>query len=178
MGSANKYFLSRLYQKYAIIFFVGIVALIIILFYIFYRQPWVEDHLFTPLVDFYARLSGSLLALLGFTNDVSADIIYSTAFSVSVKKGCDAAEPMAIFIAGIVAFPAMIRHKLFGLGTGLAILFLLNIIRIVSLYITGIYYPGVFEAMHLAVWQVAFILVAVLLWFMWLHYVVKKAVTK
>lgn len=176
MGESNSHTFSRIYKKYAFVFFVGMVAMLIILFYVLYRNPWVEHHLFTPLLNVYARLSGGLLALFGFANTVTADLISSPVFSVSVKKGCDAAEPMAIFVAGIVAFPALIKRKLIGLGIGLAILFVLNIIRIVTLYIAGIYYPGFFEVMHLAVWQVAFILVAVLLWFLWLHYVVNKAV--
>jgi exosortase/archaeosortase family protein len=59
---------------------------------------------------------------------------------------------------------------------GLFILFLLNIVRIASLYIVGIHYPDLFESMHLAIWQVAFIFVAILLWFLWLRYVVSKPV--
>jgi exosortase H (IPTLxxWG-CTERM-specific) len=169
--------LTRLYRDYPILFFVATVAILIVLFYIFYRNPWVENNIFTPLVNFYAQLSGGLLTLLGFENTVIADLIYSSQFSVSVKKGCDAAEPMAIFIAGIVAFPALIKRKLIGLGIGLAILFLLNVVRIVTLYLMGIYFPDLFEAMHLAVWQVIFILIAVLLWFLWLRYVVNKPKT-
>lgn len=176
MGQANSSFLKRLYNKYAILFFVGMVASLIVLFYVFYRNPWVENQLITPLVNLYAHLAGSLLSWLGFSNKVSADIIFSPSFSVSVKKGCDAAEPMAVFTAGVMAFPAMIRHKLFGLGFGLAILFLLNIIRIATLYVVGIYYPTVFEVMHLALWQVVFILVAILLWFVWLNYFVSKPI--
>jgi exosortase H (IPTLxxWG-CTERM-specific) len=176
MEKKNPY-LKRFYRNYPILFFVAIVALLIVLFYIVYRNPWVENSIFTPLVNLYAKLSGGLLAMFGFKNTVSADLIYSSQFSVSVKKGCDAAEPMAIFIAGIVAFPAMIKRKLIGLGLGLTILFLLNIVRIVTLYLMGIYFPDLFEAMHLAVWQVVFILIAVLLWFLWLRYVVNKPIT-
>ncbi|MBE0638415.1 MAG: archaeosortase/exosortase family protein [Bacteroidales bacterium] len=165
---------GQFYRQYPVFSFVGLVALFIILFYFLYRQPLIENVIFTPLVNFYARLSGHFLSIIGFSNEVSADMISSSAFSVSVKKGCDAAEPMAIFIVGILAFPALIKQKLAGLGFGLTILFALNIIRIASLYLMGIYYPDYFEAMHLAVWQVAFILIAVMLWFLWLSYVVNK----
>jgi exosortase H (IPTLxxWG-CTERM-specific) len=162
------------YRKNPIPFFIGLVAIQIILFYILYRNPWVEKSIFTPLVNFYAQLSGKFLSLIGYANNVSGDLISSSQFSVSIKKGCDAGEPMAIFIAGIVAFPALIKKKLVGLGIGLFILFLLNVIRIASLYIVGIHYPDLFEPMHLAVWQVAFIFAAILLWFLWLRIVVSK----
>lgn len=173
----KKPYLTRLYRNYPILFFVGLVAILIVLFYVFYRNPWAENYIFIPLVNLYAILSGGLLTMLGFPNTVTADMINSTEFSVSVKKGCDAAEPMAIFLAGILAFPALIKYKFIGLGIGLSILFLLNIVRIITLYLMGIYFPDLFEAMHLAIWQVIFILIAVLLWFLWLHYVVNKPVT-
>ncbi len=168
----------NIYRKNPVIFFVGLVALQIILFYVLYRNPWVERTIFTPLVNFYALVSGMFLSLIGYATEVSGDLIYSSQFSVGIKKGCDAAEPMAIFIAGVVAFPALIKKKLIGLGIGLFILFLLNIIRIATLYIVGIHYPDLFESMHLAVWQVIFILVAIVLWFLWLRFVVGKPETE
>lgn len=160
---------SNLYRKYPVFFFVLIVAILILLFYLTYRNPWFESHIFRPLVNIYAWLSGHVLRLFGYDVNVYGDIISSSGFSVSVKKGCDAAEPMAIFVAGILAFPALISRKLIGLGIGLAVLFVLNVIRIITLYLTGIHNPDFFESMHLAVWQVAFIAVAVLLWFFWLR---------
>jgi exosortase H (IPTLxxWG-CTERM-specific) len=175
---STSFSIADFYRKNPVIFFVGLVALQIILFYVLYRNPWVEQAIFTPLVNFYALVSGMFLSLIGYATEVSGDLIYSSQFSVSIKKGCDAAEPMAIFIAGIVAFPALIKKKFVGLGIGLFILFLLNVVRIATLYITGIHYPDFFESMHLAVWQVAFIFVAILLWFLWLKFVVGKAETK
>ena len=170
--------ISGFYRKNPVPFFIGLVALQIILFYVIYRVPWMEQHIFTPLVNFYAAVSGGFLSLIGFANDVSGDVIYSSKFSVSIKKGCDAAEPMAIFIAGVLAFPALIKKKFIGLGVGLFILFLLNIIRIATLFIVGIHYPDLFESMHLAVWQVVFIFVAIVLWFLWLKFVVTKPAVK
>ena len=123
------YNIGNFYRKNPVLFFIGLVALQILLFYVIYRIPWLENNVFTPLVNTYAFLGGKFLSLLGFENTVSGDLISSSQFSVGIKKGCDAAEPMAIFIAGVVAFPARLRDKLAGLGVGLVILFFLNIIR-------------------------------------------------
>lgn len=169
---------ADVYRKYAVPFFLGLVVLIIILFYLIYRNAWAEANVFTPVVNLYAAISGKLLSLLGFPVHVDGDLIYSSGFSISIKKGCDAAEPMAIFIAGLIAFPALVRTKLAGLVLGLAILFLLNLVRIISLYIIGIHSPEFFEAMHLAVWQVVFIISAILLWYLWLRYLVNRTVIK
>lgn len=175
---ATRTIFADAYRKNAVLFFVGLVFLIVILFYLIYRNTWAEAYVFAPMANLYAAISGILLNLLGYGVNVSGDLIYSSAFSVSVKKGCDAAEPMAIFFAGIIAFPALVRNKLTGLVLGLSLLFLLNLVRIISLYLMGIHYPDFFETMHLAVWQVVFIIVAVLLWFLWLRNVVNRTVQK
>lgn len=169
---------ADVYRKNAIFFFLGVVVLIVTLFYLIYQNSWAEAYVFNPLANLYAAISGKVINVLGYEVNVSGDLIYSSGFSVSVKKGCDAAEPMAIFIAGIIAFPALARNKLTGLLLGLSILFLLNIVRIISLYMMGVHSPDFFETMHLAVWQVVFILVAILLWYLWLQRVVNKTAIK
>lgn len=169
---------ADVYRKNAISFFLGLVVLMVILFYLMYQNAWAEAFVFNPLANIYAVISGKIIEGLGYGVNVSGDLIYSTEFSVSIKKGCDAAEPMAIFIAAIVAFPASIRNKFSGLVLGLSILFLLNIVRIISLYMLGIYAPDFFETMHLAIWQVVFIIVAIVLWYLWLRYVVNRTEVK
>lgn len=177
MNAARTIF-TDVYRKNAVPIFVGLVFLMVILFYLIYRNAWAEAYVFTPLVNLYAAIAGELLNVLGYGVHVSGDLISSSGFAVSVKKGCDAAEPMAIFIAGIIAFPALVRNKLTGLILGLSILFLLNLVRIMSLFMMGIHSPDFFETMHLAVWQVVFIIVAMLLWYLWLRYMVNRTAKK
>ena len=58
-------------------------------------------------------------------------------------------------------------------------LLLINLIRIVSLYYFGVWFsPKVFEVMHLEVWQMAFILMPILLWLFWVRRVSKAQVTQ
>lgn len=148
-------------------------------FYFLYSHTVLERVLFGPLANMYAWIAGKFLSVAGYANIVVGDLISSAdSFSVGVKKGCDAAEPMAIFIAGIVAFKAGLRHKLIGMALGLALMFVLNVIRIISLYIAGIHYPALFEILHLGVWQVVFILVAIILWYVWLQHITIKSSTK
>jgi exosortase/archaeosortase family protein len=165
-------------QRTALLFVLTFIALMGF-FYFLYSHPLVERALFIPLANMYAWISGKFLSVAGYANIVVGDMISSIdSFSVGVKKGCDAAEPMAIFIAGIVAFKAGIRQKLAGLTAGLAILFVLNIVRIISLYIAGIHYPELFETLHLGVWQVVFIMVAIILWYIWLQRIAIKPIPK
>jgi len=70
---------------------------------------------------------------------------------------------MALFVAAIVSFPAILKKKIIGIIIGLMIIFLLNIIRIIALFLTGTYMPSLFKVIHIGVWQVIFILIALAL---------------
>jgi exosortase H (IPTLxxWG-CTERM-specific) len=162
-------------HKRRALLFIMLFTIQIILFYVVYGNQWFEQHLFFPLANTYAWISGKVLSLVGYSNIVAGDIISSaTSLSVSIKKGCDAAEPMAIFIAAVIAFPATYKSKFSGLLFGLLMMFLLNIVRIFTLFIAGVHFPDFFETMHLAVWQVLFIMFAIMLWVLWIKLMVKK----
>jgi exosortase/archaeosortase family protein len=51
---------------------------------------------------------------------------------------------------------------------GTAFLAVVNLIRIASLFLIGIHFPKTFELMHGEVWQIAFILLAILFWALWI----------
>lgn len=152
----------------------SLIALQVIVFYIFYWMPSMEKNVFVPLVNLYAQLSSQTLNIFGYQTSVLFDTIRSAQFSVSIRKGCDALEPMALLVAGIIAFPATLRQKASGLFIGLLFLFLLNIVRIATLFLTGVYSPQFFEAMHIEVWQVLFIIAGVGFWFLWVRRVVRN----
>ncbi|GAG21353.1 unnamed protein product [marine sediment metagenome] len=54
---------------------------------------------------------------------------------------------------------------------GCSLLLVLNLVRIVTLYLTGLYYRSLFDMMHLDVWQAAFIVLAILFWAGWASWV-------
>lgn len=157
-------------------FFViaSLIALQIVVFYIFYWTPSLEQNVFEPLVNVYAHLASSVLNIFGYQTSVLYDTIKSNQFSVGIRKGCDALEPMALLVAGVIAFPATLKQKFSGLFFGLLFLFCLNVVRIVSLFLTGVYRPQSFEVMHIEVWQVIFIVAGIGFWFLWVRSVVNK----
>ena len=52
---------------------------------------------------------------------------------------------------------------------GTLFLLLLNVVRIVSLYYSGAYYPRMFDVLHIDLWQPMFILLPLVLWLMWVR---------
>ena len=151
-------------QKRPILFFVLGFAALMILFYVGWQSAYFDKNIQPRIVSLNGKLSSFILNLFGLHTQSSGDMIYSSKFSISIKRGCDAVEAIALFSMALLAFPAEWKNKIIGLFVGIFLLFILNLVRIVSLFLTGIYYPKAFELMHVEVWQVLFILAAVGLW--------------
>jgi exosortase/archaeosortase family protein len=75
--------------------------------------------------------------------------------------------PTALFVSAIVAFPVTMRSKWSAILVGTGALLTINLVRIITLYYTRIHRPDWFHAMHVDVWQPAFIFLALFFWVVW-----------
>lgn len=137
-------------------------------YYGFAATETYETRVFQPYVEINALLAGKILALVGFEIDVDGDFIAAPEFAVSIGKGCDGLEAAAFFVAAVLAFSAPIRLKFPAFLIGIPLLVALNLARIVSLFLVGIYYPDWFHTMHVDVWQVLYLLVSIVSFCFWL----------
>jgi exosortase H (IPTLxxWG-CTERM-specific) len=128
---------------------------------------WVNDHVIEPFTAGVARASGVGLNLLGQRVTLQGTIIQSSRFAVNVRNGCNGVEAMLIFLAAVLAFPASWRSRLAGLGIGIVAIQLVNLVRVIVLFLTGVYFPKIFDASHTVIWQSIVILFGVLLWILW-----------
>jgi exosortase family protein XrtM len=113
-----------------------------------------------------ARSAGTLLALVDPSVRVEGVLIQGR-FPLRIVRSCDAAEPLVLLVAAIVAFPSSWRRRLAGAGLGAALLFAVNAVRIASLYLIGVAHPGLFDLAHLDVWPVMLVVVAAVIFFAW-----------
>ncbi|HEY2739189.1 MAG TPA: exosortase H [Thermoanaerobaculia bacterium] len=128
---------------------------------------WVNDHAIEPFTAGIARVSGAILGVLGQKVTMNGTVITNSRFAVNIRNGCNGVEAMLIFLAAVLAFPAPWRSRLAGLGLGILVIQVVNLIRVVALFLTGVYYPKLFDASHTVVWQTIVILSGVLLWIYW-----------
>jgi exosortase H (IPTLxxWG-CTERM-specific) len=128
---------------------------------------WVNDHVIEPLTAGIAKASGITLKLLGQDIEMEGTMILSRRFSVNIENGCNGVEAMLIFCSAVLAFPARWKPRLVGLALGLVAIQIVNLVRVVMLYLTGAYYPSLFDTSHTVVWQTIVILFGVLLWIYW-----------
>ena len=161
--------------KHLVFQFVAGFAGLLALFYALTLAPG-----FTPAFRVYLRgtvaAANAVLRLLGQDTSVADTTISSAVFSVDVRRGCDGLEPVVLFAAAVLGFPAAgWRRKWCGLAAGVAGLLAVNLARIVSLYFIGVHWPRLFDLMHVEVWQVVFIALAIVLWAFWSQWALRRA---
>jgi exosortase/archaeosortase family protein len=137
--------------------------------------PWVKNGIFPACMRLDAQVGARVLRLLGQEAVADGAQIVSPRFAIEIRRGCDAIEPSAVFLSALIAFPAAIRTKIPGAVIGAVLLAVVNIIRIVSLFLVGVHYPSAFQVLHVDVWQAMFIFLAILLWVLWASWALRSA---
>jgi exosortase/archaeosortase family protein len=112
------------------------------------------------LLDGIGRLGGFPVLIEG-TNLVSGT------FRVDVSPACSGAVPSMIYLAAVFAYPAAWRAKLIGGALGLAIIFGVNLIRVVALFLIGLFEPRLFHETHVYIAQSLVVAIAVATWLFW-----------
>jgi len=148
--------------------FIGLM----ILFYLFYIVIY-EGYLEEPITRTNAVIGSALINIFGYGTSTDGALIQGN-FVMNVKRGCDAIEPIGLASCIILAYPTVFKRKIPGLLIGVGVLLLINLVRIVTLYMTGIHFPSLFEVVHLEVWQFLFIVLAVLYSMLWIRWDGKK----
>ena len=119
-----------------------------------------------------AWLTGSVLRILGARIEVNGTFISSADFSMRIGHECTAIVPAVILLCATIAYPSRIRDKLLCMAIGLPVLFILNLVRTVTLYYIGRSIPDFFDIAHFVVWQSAMILAVIIVWLFWVGKVV------
>jgi exosortase H (IPTLxxWG-CTERM-specific) len=127
----------------------------------------VNDRVIEPFTGAIARAGGATLNLLGQETRMQGTVIRSERFAVNIRNGCNGVEAMLIYFAAVLAFPATWKSRLLGVGLGFVAIQLVNLVRVVSLFLTGVYLPKLFDSSHTVIWQTLVILSGVLLWILW-----------
>jgi len=114
-----------------------------------------------------ARIVSSSLNLLGQKTEAIGTTVSSARFSIAVVTACTGLFLTAVYLAAVLAYPARWLAKLLGAGIGLTGIFTLNIVRLVSLFYVGLYFPRYVDQVHLLIWQSLTIVFSLFLWLFW-----------
>jgi exosortase H (IPTLxxWG-CTERM-specific) len=147
--------------------FLIVFAVLLIAFYAVITIDAVDRRVVLPFTAALARISAAALNLIGEKVHVVGTIIAGSRFAVDIRGGCNGLEAVVFVCAAMLAFHAPIRKRILGALAAAVILEALNIIRIDSLYLLGVYHRNVFDMFHLAVWQTLMFGAAVFLLLIW-----------
>ncbi|HEB90626.1 MAG TPA: hypothetical protein ENI85_13725 [Deltaproteobacteria bacterium] len=117
----------------------------------------------------------SVDTFLGLFTDRSTHrdtIVTLDGFAVSIIIECVGLLEMLIYSACVLAFPAPLRARLWGIPLGCAAIFVFNVLRITTLLVIGRHWNGYFDFFHLYFWQATLIAMIVGVLYGWIRFFV------
>jgi exosortase H (IPTLxxWG-CTERM-specific) len=93
----------------------------------------------------------------------------SNGFAMQVLDGCNGDDVAILLWAAILAYPASWLQKGKGLLAGTAAIYVINFVRIISLFYLGQYNMRWFDFAHLYVWESVFVLLTLTIFWMWVR---------
>lgn len=126
-----------------------------------------SNQVVVPFTKGIAWVTHTLLRGLGVQAWVAGRTIGIPGFAVEIRNNCNAVFEIGLYAAAVFAYPAPIRQRVSGFVVGAIVLYLVNLLRVLSLLALGRYWPGGFQATHLYVWQALFLAVVTACWFGW-----------
>ena len=175
-NTGNSNGLMRRWKEIPEIMRFSIVVLACIgVFYWLYSTKILEVYILAPFLSFSTSVAAAMLKVIGYEITVVGKSISSKVFSMSVERGCDAMEPLSIFMIVLVAYPSTLMQKVKGIGMGLLLLIPLNIFRIFTLFIIGTISEKWFEIFHISIWQFLFIIITLAYCWWWMKWTNKQA---
>ena len=147
-------------------FLIRFIVLLAVLYLPLTLQP-VDAAVIVPFSRAIAVVSAALLNALGQHVAVSGVILTAGSHAVSIQNGCNGIEAVVFLVAAIMAFPATWRQRAVGLVAAITLIQILNLARVVTLFLINRYKPDLFELFHLAIWQTVIGGAAIALFYVW-----------
>ncbi len=154
--------------------FVGLFAIYLAL--VAFGYPWLTERWFAPvrmMTAATAVIEHALLSLVSDEAKLSGNFVQLGPFGVQIIAECTGIFEALIFLAAVLAYPTSWAKRLIGIGLGVPILYVFNVVRILVLLGVGRYSNDLFDFMHLYFWQATLILMITSVWLLWIFKVVR-----
>lgn len=142
---------------------------IYILWYLLYELWLLPDgRLDAWLCSNVAQIGYDLLQVFGYEAFISGRLvgIEGTA-GIFLADGCSGISAIGLFVGFVIAYPGRWIPRICFIITGIGIIYLVNVGRIVTLAVTLAEWPGFFDFMHTYSTTAIFYLIIFGLWMIW-----------
>ncbi len=155
-----------------------VFVLFIVILFSFLVTDLGKEYISMPLNRQIAVISAALINVGDSDAVATGTQICSNSGAVDIKEGCNGLYATVILLAGMVAFPASWRQRAIGILLGTVALFVINLIRVITLFYLSASHPELFQEAHMFIWQFAIIIIAALLWLVWYDKIVSREAAK
>lgn len=153
-------------------FVLTFVSIAVLLFGVYWTTE--TTRLFYHVNALNALLSGQVLDLVGVENVRNGTVLSFSRGGMEVISECSGVYVAILFTAGVLAFPASWRARGRGLAIGLPVIFVINVLRLVTLGAIIAHKAAWLPLFHEYLWQVFFILVVAVLYLLWIERIVPR----
>ena len=147
-------------------FLLKFFALILVLYLVLSLKP-VDRHVVVPFTAAITAVAAQVLNWIGYSVTTIGTLMRDGSFVVDVKNGCNGLEAMLLLCSAILASPAPWKARLGGFVFGAVFIQVVNLFRIVTLFIAGRDYPRFFDTLHVTVWQGIIFLLTIAVFVTW-----------
>jgi exosortase/archaeosortase family protein len=118
----------------------------------------------------FAAVSAWLANLAGGRAVVAGNLILVQGITLDINHECTGVFVLFVLASFIAAYPAGVTAKALGIVVGIAVLTLVNVIRIATLVRVVEWRPSAFAYFHEYVWQGAFLMLVTLYAMSWVEW--------
>ncbi len=152
-------------KKFILFYIIYITILFTLVEYSYFQSLLQINSIYSTLVT---RLSAAAMEpFVALT--YSANFIYLPGETLEIKFGCNGLEAVMLYISAILAYPASLKNKIYGLIIGFIVINIINIIRVMILGYVILEYNPYFDMMHTYVTQNIMIVFVFFAFIVYLH---------
>jgi archaeosortase B (VPXXXP-CTERM-specific) len=156
------------YLKMPLLFCLSVVLLNLVSLYAAEKAYLYFWELFT------AQTTTGLVYLFGIEAVQDNTIIHLANDVWKVNTECTAITIMIVFTSFVAVYDTSLKAKSIGLLAGLPFIFAANLTRLLIMAFIDKFIPAYSQYFHDYLWQVAFIIMVVVMWLVWLEKVVRR----
>lgn len=156
---------SRRYLRF-LVTFCGLTAL----FYVVFLSGPFQQRVFVPYLRWAAQCTAWMASILGAEATAGGEVVTSGGNAIAIRHGCDALEPIGLFLAALWGTRARVLSLCLYSVVGFVVLLCLNLVRTTSLLLMAVHWPDGFDVAHEVFWQPVFLLSTICLWYWVVEY--------
>lgn len=158
--------------------FCLLFAIYLTCFSLFVELEWMKAVFIPELSKALANAAYWVLNKAGMHAVLSGVVVFQkNGFAVEITNTCSGIIQVCFLLAGVLAFPVNWRYKFIGASLGSVAILVINLLRIVGLFLVGVYARSWFDFVHRVLGEIGMIATTFLIWFAWAMYVRRAGIS-